>query len=317
MVATRTPLVVIGGFLGAGKTTLLNRWLAEASGRRLAVLVNDFGAINVDAVLVASSAGDTIALSNGCVCCSIGDDLTAALIRVLDTQPQYDAIVVEASGVSDPWRIAQLALADPALELGGVVVLVDAAAAPAQSKDPRLADTLARQLAAADLVVLNKIDLATSDELASARALAALHARGSPRLETVASRVTLSGLVARPHPGVLHVHSAECGHDHDHDHAQHATQFESVTFRPSGAWSVDALRERLAALPGGVLRMKGFVRRDDGRFTEVQYAGRHASLRSAEPAPEGGPMLVAIGLRGELPSAALSAHFGAQADSTA
>ncbi|WP_395695185.1 CobW family GTP-binding protein [Piscinibacter sp.] len=256
-----------------------------------------------------------MALSNGCICCSIGDDLTAALIRVLDTQPPYDAIVVEASGVSDPWRIAQLALADPALELGGVVVLVDAAAAPTQSKDPRLADTLARQLAAADLVVLNKTDLATADELASARAWAASHARGAPRLETVESRVALSGLVARPHHGVPHVHDAECGHEHDH--AQHATQFESVAFRPSAAWSVEALRERLAALPGGVLRMKGIVRRDDGRFTELQYAGRHASLRPAEAAPEGGPMLVAIGLRGELPSAALRVHFGAQADAAA
>jgi len=312
MAGTRIPLIVIGGFLGAGKTTLLNRWLAEAHGRRLAVLVNDFGAINVDAALIASSAGDAIALSNGCVCCSIGDDLSAALIRVLDAQPPYDAIVVEASGVSDPWRIAQLALADPALELGGVVVIVDAATAPAQSKDPRLADTLARQLAAADLVVLNKTDQATAEELSSARAWAAAHAPGAPMLETIEARVPLAGLVARPLPKPAHVHGADCD-DHDHDHADHAAQFESIALRPSAAWAPDALRARIAALPGGVLRIKGFVRRDDGRFTELQYAGRHASLRTAAAAPEGGPVLVAIGLRGQLPAAELRTFFGAEA----
>ena len=106
--AKRLPLTVIGGFLGAGKTTLLNRWLREANGQRLAVLVNDFGALNIDAELIAANTGETIALSNGCVCCQIGDDLSGALIRVLESADRFDAVVIEASGVSDPWRIAQL-----------------------------------------------------------------------------------------------------------------------------------------------------------------------------------------------------------------
>ena len=72
----RLPLTVIGGFLGAGKTTLVNRWLREAEGQRIAVLVNDFGALNIDAALIAGASGDTIALTNGCVCCQIGDDLS-------------------------------------------------------------------------------------------------------------------------------------------------------------------------------------------------------------------------------------------------
>ena len=115
----RIPFTVIGGFLGAGKTTLLNHWLADPQGERLAVLVNDFGAINVDAALLRPE-GDpadpqVMALSNGCVCCSIGGDLADALARVMDRRPSVDRIVVEASGVSDPWRIAQVALADPQL----------------------------------------------------------------------------------------------------------------------------------------------------------------------------------------------------------
>ena len=85
MTTRQLPLTVIGGFLGSGKTTLLNHWLGDARGVRMAVLVNDFGAINIDADLIEASSGDTVALTNGGVCCQIGDDLTHALIRVRDT----------------------------------------------------------------------------------------------------------------------------------------------------------------------------------------------------------------------------------------
>ncbi|MCA9556741.1 MAG: hypothetical protein KC933_42350, partial [Myxococcales bacterium] len=137
----RIPFVVIGGFLGAGKTTLLNRWLRDAAGQRLAVLVNDFGAIDVDGTLLDNTAGHrTLALANGCVCCAVGDDLGGALTQVLAMAPPVDAIVVETSGVADPWRVAQYALADPALVLEAVVVLVDAAAIVAMDTDPRLTD---------------------------------------------------------------------------------------------------------------------------------------------------------------------------------
>ncbi len=147
---------MIGGFLGAGKTTLLNHWLRDAGGQRLAVLVNDFGALNLDAALVAQSGADTVALSNGCVCCSIGDDLSAALIRVIESPQPFDGVVIEASGVSDPWKIAQVGRADPALTLNAVIVLVDASAVADQAADPALSDSLARQVRMADLVVLEQ-----------------------------------------------------------------------------------------------------------------------------------------------------------------
>ena len=96
------PLTVIGGFLGAGKTTLLNRLLAGGTGRRFAVLVNDFGALDIDGRLVAEHGGDTIALANGCVCCTIGDSLIDDPVRIAETPDRFDHIVVEASGVADP-----------------------------------------------------------------------------------------------------------------------------------------------------------------------------------------------------------------------
>ncbi|MBA3508391.1 MAG: GTP-binding protein, partial [Betaproteobacteria bacterium] len=115
------PLTVIGGFLGAGKTTLLNHLLGAPHGRRLAVLVNDFGPINIDAALIRSRSEDTISLANGCACCSVAGDLTRALIELAQRDEPPDAIVLEASGLADPHGIAQVALANPALRLDGVL----------------------------------------------------------------------------------------------------------------------------------------------------------------------------------------------------
>src|SRR5689334_9991881 len=98
------PLTVIGGFLGAGKTTLVNHLLRGGHGRRIAVMVNDFGAINIDAELVADRAADTISLANGCICCSIGDSLMLALIELLHRPDPPEHLVIEASGVADPAR---------------------------------------------------------------------------------------------------------------------------------------------------------------------------------------------------------------------
>ena len=308
------PLTVIGGFLGAGKTTLLNHWLAHADGRRLAVLVNDFGALNIDALLIKSSAGNMIELSNGCVCCQIGDDLTQALIRVLDNADAFDAVVIEASGVSDPWRIAQMGRADPGLVLDGVVVLVDAGAALAQARDPLLGDTLARQLRAADLVVVNKVDGVSPDERQALHGWIAAQAGGVPQFETTQAQVPiamLSGLAmpvaqtrwrpAGDAPSALSAFS--------HGEARnHGELFDTWSSRPGAIFDAEALRAWLREVPAGVLRLKGLVLTGQSQWAEIQYAGRRGSLRDAD-APPTGPALVAIGLRGQLPVAALAALF--------
>jgi G3E family GTPase len=326
----RIPFTVIGGFLGAGKTTLLNHWLRAAQGQpsmqRLAVLVNDFGAINLDAAAVLQADAHTIALSNGCVCCTIGDDLTEALGRVLATEPPFDAVVVEASGVSDPWRIAQYALAEPRLQLHGVFLLVDAAALPQHLADPLLADTLQRPLAHADLVVLNHADRASPAQLDAARQWVAQDAAArqatpppvvcSTRAELPAA--LLGNALYQPHGGGLQHHPPD-----------HGRVFEAWQLQPAGCYDAVQLRAWLRDLPAGVLRLKGRLplaaptaptapddrsaAAADGAvdWADLQYAGRHATLRRGPARAHDSAAVVAIGLAGRLPSQALAQGLSA------
>ena len=308
------PFTVIGGFLGAGKTTLLNHWLRHNAGSRLAVLVNDFGAINIDAGLIESAQGDTIALTNGCVCCQIGDDLSRALMQVLETADAFDAVIVEASGVSDPWRIAQMGRADPGLRLDGVIVVVDAQAALEQARDPLLADTLERQLRAADLIVVNKCDDAATVERQALRDWIASVAGAVPRFETMRGVVPLELLGGVAWGAHAHRHAAadhdvdHADHGHDHGHADHGRLFDTWSCRPCRTFEPAALRAWLAAPPPGLLRLKGLLRTGISGWSELQFAGRHGTLRAARE-PAGGAAVVAIALRGQLPTAQLAAAF--------
>ena len=321
----RIPFTVIGGFLGAGKTTLLNHWLRAAQGpasaQRLAVLVNDFGAINLDAAALSQADGHTIALSNGCVCCTIGDDLTEALGRVLATEPPFDAVVVEASGVSDPWRIAQYALAEPRLQLQAVFLLVDAAALHQHLADPLLADTLQRPLAHADLVVLNHADRASAAQLAAARHWVAQDAaarQAAPAPVVCSTQAALpvalltGGAIYQPHGGGLQTAPLD-----------HGQAFEAWQQQPAGCFDPVRLRAWLRNLPAGVLRLKGrlplaapavlagqsAIAAAD--WADLQYAGRHATLRRGPQRPFESAAVVAIGLAGRLPAQALLAGLQA------
>lgn len=312
MTGRQLPLTVVGGFLGAGKTTLLNHWL-DRTDQRLAVLVNDFGALDIDARLIRSRAGDVVALTNGCVCCQIGDDLTMALIGILDSSDAFDAVVIEASGVSDPWRIAQMGRADPGLRLDSVIVLVDASAALKQARDPLLADTLVRQLMAADLVVVNKCDLVAADERADLRAWIRSVAGPVPQFETTRAAVPLTmlgGLALSQASSSRHREVCDGHPHHDPTHAapDHGAVFDTWSFRPTHVYAAATLRAWLREPPAGLLRLKGVLRTGASEWSEIQFAGRHGGLRMVS-APADGAALVAIGLRGHLPEAALNAAF--------
>lgn len=324
-VRPRIPLTVIGGFLGAGKTTLLNHILAQAADRRWAVLVNDFGAINVDAQLIAAQDETLISLANGCVCCQIGDDLGDALMRVMALAPPPDHILIETSGISDPWRVAQVGLADPGLALDSVIVLVDATSALDQDGDALLRDMVRRQLAGADLLVVNHCDRVTPEEMDVLRLWLDHVARGTPRFETEHARVPAmllhapepegQGARAQQRLGPLGQGAPDAsgawadGEWPDRpapapasDDPAHGFVFESWRFDTPYPLRDAALRALVRAMPPGVLRLKGVVRTDRHERAVMQFAGKHGSLRpDASGAPVRIGRVVAIGLRGQLP----------------
>ncbi|SVE00396.1 uncharacterized protein METZ01_LOCUS453250, partial [marine metagenome] len=156
---TLLPFTVLGGFLGAGKTTLLNRLLTETEDTRFAVLVNDFGELNIDESLVARHDGKNISLSNGCMCCSMADGFLSTLMTVMDRADEFDHVVVEASGVANPGRIMDIATLDPGLMPNGSIVLVDCPQFLSQLEDPLISDAVITQLVEADIIVMNKLAL--------------------------------------------------------------------------------------------------------------------------------------------------------------
>ncbi len=288
------PVTIVGGFLGAGKTTLVNHLLRTAT-RRYAVVVNDFGAVNVDAALVRGLDGGVMSLANGCVCCGTGPDLGDTLARLVGRDPAPEHVLLEASGVSDPWRIAQLVKLEPALALDAVLVLVDAAAFPAQVADRYLTDTLERQLARADLIVLNKCDLAGPD----AAEAAVLRLRPDARIARVEHAELPEALLAGPplprRPGSRLTAPAP----------EHP--FRTWLWREMAAFDHQALAQALDGLPQSVLRAKGFCRVGPGRRQHLlQLVGRRWSL-----APMAGheDALVVIGTAGMPPPTALDALF--------
>lgn len=273
-----TPLTVIGGFLGAGKTTLVNHLLRSAT-CRFGVLVNDFGAINIDAALIADRRDDTIALTNGCVCCEIGDDLGAGLLRLADRG--VDHVLVEASGVSDPWRIAQLALVETGFSLEPIVVLADARALSVQLDDRWVADTVRGQMRAAEVLVLNKADPGSA--LGDARMAALALAPGARVIETRRGVVDLADLRFTP-PARSRLRADE----------PPMHPFPTYYMVPPESFDRDRLRAMLSALPASVLRVKGFCRLgDQAEPYLLQFAaGQWALTPAIAHAPLG---LVVIG----------------------
>ena len=164
------PLTILGGYLGAGKTTLINRLLSGDHGKRLTVLVNDFGAINIDADLIAEHTGDTISLANGCACCQLQDDALKQLQELAAMPTPPDHILVEASGAGEPARLAYLGFGITGLQLAGVYVAVAADNLAARRQDKFTGRLVQRQIAQADFCLLTKTDL-TEDDGAAARAM--------------------------------------------------------------------------------------------------------------------------------------------------
>lgn len=260
----RVPFTLVGGYLGAGKTTIVNHLLRQAGGRRLVVLVNDIGAVDIDAALVAGHDGETLTLTNGCVCCAIADDFGRTLEQVRARPDPPDQVVMELSGVGEPARVAPWANTT-GFRLDGIVVAVDADQIEALAGRRFVGDTVREQLRAADVVLLTKLDLA-ADGGAAARRFVAGHAQ-APVVDVDRGRVDVDLVlgVARDRPVPEAV-----------ERRGHGT---SASIVEVGAVTFDELERIVDELPADVLRAKGLVScTDRAHPVEVHLVGRRRSL---------------------------------------
>ncbi|MEM7139997.1 MAG: GTP-binding protein [Actinomycetota bacterium] len=284
----RVPVTLLGGYLGAGKTTVINAVLAKTD-RPIAVLVNDVGSVNVDASLVRRRHGDTIELTDGCVCCSLSGGLSAAFDGLRARAEPPDHVILELSGVADPARVAPWADSD-GFRLDGVVVLVDAEQFPDRIDDPLTRPAVTTQLATADLLVMSKLDLATADQAAATRELLDELCPTVPVLPSDDAVATASflDLGTRRPGGVTDTPSPALFDIHDVDLVPIPQPIERPAF------------ERMVAdLPDEVMRAKGIAVTPAGEHLLAQVVGRRR-LVSELPTAESQPPtdLVVITVRG-------------------
>ncbi|GAB2720072.1 CobW family GTP-binding protein [Streptomyces bullii] len=269
------PVVVLAGFLGSGKTTLLNHLLHRSGGSRIGAIVNDFGAIEIDAMAVAGALGDsTVSLGNGCLCCAVdASELDVYLERLAQPSLGIDVIVIEASGLAEPQELVRMVLASelPGIVYGGLVEVVDAA----EFDDTRARHPeLDRHIGLADLVVVNKVDRAAGAE----RVLALVRSLVDRAAVVPASygRIDPEFLFdCRPSEERIGQLSFDDLHEHgdgEDEHAGHLhTGYDSLSFVSRVPLDPRRLMEFLDSRPAGLYRIKGYV--DFGPYdTRNRYA---------------------------------------------
>ena len=299
------PVTVVGGYLGTGKTTLVNNLLRAAAGRRIAVLVNDFGTMPIDRDLIVATDGDTLEISGGCVCCSYGSDLMERLMTLPEQRPDLERVVLEASGVALPGMVANAVTLLEPYRIDAVVVMADAETVQTQADDAYLGDTILRQLTAADLIVLNRCDLVDdaalertmawlAEQVPDARVLPATHARIAPELLIGLH----SGSLPRSHATLQTPGAPDA-----------ASLYDALELDMPPDVDLQQLGSRLAAPGMGVLRAKGMAHDAGGRIAALHVVGRRFSV---DPAPSGTAptKLVLIGLRGRLDRNAICDALG-------
>lgn len=265
------PTTVVGGFLGAGKTTLINHLLRHAEGRRLTVLVNDFGAIPIDADLIEGQEDGVLTLTNGCACCSMGGDLAGALDAVLKRSPRPDHLIIEASGVADPDRIADIARAEPELMLAAIAVVVDAGQVLTQAADRYVGDDVVRQISVADRLILNKCDQTTALDL-----MKVWTSRLAPNADI---KIARHGAVATDWLLAPALRSHELTQARPNPHAR----FAGWSRDTEAAYDIAPLIQALKTAPAEMLRLKGVVQGSDDQAWLFQTVGRRIALT---PAPQ-------------------------------
>jgi G3E family GTPase len=316
---TQIPVTVLTGYLGAGKTTLLNRILSEPHGKKYAVIVNEFGEVGIDNDLIVGADEEVFEMNNGCICCTVRGDLIRVIGGLMKRAGGFDGILIETTGLADPGPVAQTFFVDVDIaaraKLDSVVTVVDAKHLPLRLKDSAEAE---EQIAFADVIVLNKTDLVSADELKQVESMIRNINRFAKIVRTERAQVPLDqvlGLgsfdlneILKHEPDFLaakdehhhdHEHDENCDHDchdpshhhhHDnghHDH-QHDTTISSVSLtseRPIDIGKFESWMGDLRANKGpDLLRYKGIL---DVAGTNQRLAiqGVHMMMEGSDLAP--------------------------------
>ena len=283
------PTIVIGGYLGAGKTTLVNHLLRGANGRRITVLVNDFGSVNIDADLIEAHNGDVLSLSGGCLCCSFGVDLVGTLKTVVGRHPAPDLVLIETSGVALPATAASTARLAPGVAIEGIVVLVDASRLNALAADRYVGELVRQQWRHADLLLLNQADRVSPAALATLRQRLRLEAPRAPVIDCVQAAVV---------PALVFGINAI---EHDDAHpawaqaraiGAAAKHFMSCTVALPRGVDVQALRHWLCDPGLHLLRAKGSCIDGQGQSWWLHQMGSRCELTAVPTASATGQLVV-------------------------
>lgn len=275
----RIPVTILSGYLGAGKTTIINHILSAPLGRRIAVLVNDFGQVNIDASLIENIDGETVSLTNGCVCCSIGGDLGDALAAQVNQPNPPDQILLEASGVSDPARIARIAGNWPGCQLDAIVTAVDVETFEIRRTNKFVGRLVTQQVSAADLLLLTRTDrteVSITDALHSLNPEAQIHYAPMGEIDLRLLLGIHDAGQELPNTKVDHIHL-------------------STTFWvPPHPIAISAMISAVKQLPSGFHRAKGFfLDKADNSMKLLQCVGRRCEVVGAPDSASPGLVFLA------------------------
>jgi G3E family GTPase len=296
----RLPVTIISGFLGSGKTTLLKHILVQNNGLRIAVIMNDIGAISIDAQLVETSTKDILTLSNGCICCSSNDDLSEAIQSFLKQSKEIDYLIVETTGIADPLPVIKTFMRPEfrnIMRIDAVITLIDLENIAYLLEEEKIAQN---QVKFADFILLNKSDLVQGERIRNAQALVWKYNPLARMMETVRSVVPISLLLdLNLHiEGSLLEEKTPSRHDCHHSchHEGQAHDFISVSFTTSQLLDADKFQFFLQNLPSSIFRAKGFIKISEIKENYIFHLiAKRFTLEPIEGAVPAGNQLVFIG----------------------
>ena len=285
----KLPVTVIGGYLGSGKTTLVNHLLRHADGRRLAILVNEFGDLAIDGDLIEAEGDDLISLAGGCVCCSYGDDLGGALKTLAALTPAPDHVLLEASGVALPSAIAASLSLLSVIQLDAILVMVDAETILNRARDKYMGDTILRQMQDTDLVVINKVDLVDERQLDLVRDWAFKNAPNAAHIETSESKISsevLFGFGSNSNAAT----KISIGLEHTHHHPE--ANFKTWNLDCAEPVDPEEFADSLIDENPNLVRAKGFLKTSDGKMNTLQIVGKRTRISDAPEGVEAGIVVI-------------------------